>query len=43
MNDASSATGRFVQGKWVQIFDFRDGQVSRHPEYTDTAAWTPDS
>jgi hypothetical protein len=33
------ATGRVVEAKWVQIFDFRDGLVCRHREYTDTAAW----
>jgi uncharacterized protein len=33
------ATGRIVEAKWVQIFDFRDGLVCRHHEYTDTAAW----
>jgi ketosteroid isomerase-like protein len=33
------ATGRIVEAKWVQIFDFRDGLVCRHREYTDTAAW----
>jgi ketosteroid isomerase-like protein len=33
------ATGRVVEAKWVQIFDFRDGQVCCHREYTDTAAW----
>lgn len=33
------ATGRVVEAKWVQIFDFRDGRVCRHREYTDTAAW----
>jgi ketosteroid isomerase-like protein len=32
-------TGRIVEAKWVQIFDFRDGLVCRHREYTDTAAW----
>lgn len=33
------ASGRVVEAKWVQIFDFRDGLVRRHREYTDTAAW----
>jgi taurine dioxygenase len=33
------ATGRVVEVKWVQIFDFRNGLVCRHREYTDTAAW----
>jgi ketosteroid isomerase-like protein len=33
------ATGRIVEAKWVQIFDFRDGLICRHREYTDTAAW----
>jgi uncharacterized protein len=33
------ASGRVVEAKWVQIFDFRDGLVCRHREYTDTAAW----
>lgn len=33
------ATGRVVEAKWVQIFDFRDGIARRHREYTDTAAW----
>jgi ketosteroid isomerase-like protein len=32
-------TGRVVEAKWVQIFDFSDGLVCRHREYTDTAAW----
>jgi ketosteroid isomerase-like protein len=32
-------TGRLVEANWVQIFDFRDGLVCRHREYTDTAAW----
>jgi hypothetical protein len=41
MNDASSATGRFVEGKWVQIFDFRDGQVS--PNTLIPPPGTPDS
>ena len=36
------ATGRVVEAKWVQIFDFRDGRVCRHREYTDTAAGTLD-
>ena len=33
------ATECVVDAKWVQIFDFRDGLVRRHREYTDTAAW----
>jgi uncharacterized protein len=33
------ATGRVVEAKWVQIFDFHGGLVCRHREYTDTAAW----
>jgi len=33
------ATRRMVEAKWVQIFDFRNGLVCRHREYTDTAAW----
>jgi ketosteroid isomerase-like protein len=33
------ATGRVVETKWVQIFDFRNGRVCRHREYTNTAAW----
>jgi hypothetical protein len=33
------ATGRVVEAKWAQIFDFREGLVCRHREYTDTAAW----
>lgn len=33
------ATGRVVDAKWVQIFDFHDGLICRHREYTDTAAW----
>jgi uncharacterized protein len=33
------ATGRVVEAKWAQIFDFREGLVRRHREYTDTAAW----
>jgi ketosteroid isomerase-like protein len=33
------ASGRVVEVKWVQIFDFRDGLIRRHREYTDTAAW----
>ena len=33
------ATGRVVEARWVQIFDFRDGRVCRHREYADTAAW----
>jgi ketosteroid isomerase-like protein len=33
------ATGRVVEAKWAQVFDFRDGIVCRHREYTDTAAW----
>jgi len=32
-------TARVVQANWVQIFEFRDGLVCRHREYTDTAAW----
>jgi uncharacterized protein len=33
------ATGRLVEVRWVQVFTFRDGKVSRHREYSDTAAW----
>ena len=33
------ATSRVVEVAWVQIFTFRDGKVSRHREYSDTAAW----
>jgi ketosteroid isomerase-like protein len=33
------STGRVVDANWVQIFSLRDGKVSRHREYSDTAAW----
>src|SRR5262245_11982765 len=33
------ATGRVVEANWVQIFTFRNGTVTRHREYSDTAAW----
>ncbi len=33
------ATGRAVEIRWVQIFTFRAGLLSRHREYSDTAAW----
>jgi len=33
------ATGRVVEARWVQIFDFREGLICRHREYTDTASW----
>jgi ketosteroid isomerase-like protein len=33
------SSGRIVEAKWVQIFDFRGGLVCRHREYTETATW----
>ena len=33
------STKHMVEARWVQIFDFRDGRICRHREYTDTAAW----
>jgi hypothetical protein len=32
-------SGRVVEAKWVQIFDFRHCLVCHHREYTDIAAW----
>jgi len=33
------ASGRVVEAKWAQIIDLRDGLISRHREYSDSAAW----
>ncbi len=33
------ATGRIVEANWVQVFTFRGGVVTRHREYSNTAAW----
>jgi ketosteroid isomerase-like protein len=33
------ASGRVVEANWAQIIDLRDGLISRHREYSDSAAW----
>ncbi len=33
------ATGRVVEVNWAQVFTLRNGMISRHREYVDTAAW----
>jgi ketosteroid isomerase-like protein len=32
-------TAALFEANWAQIFSFREGMVSRHREYSDTAAW----
>jgi ketosteroid isomerase-like protein len=33
------STGRVVDANWAHVWTVRDGLISRHLEYTDTAAW----
>jgi ketosteroid isomerase-like protein len=33
------ATGKVVDVSWAHVWTLRDGLISRHLEYSDTAAW----